>query len=209
VARIRTYLQGQSMNMPSIPGYTMGTSLVAASPMSDADFEVLKLTVLLGADDLVHLRRAGDILEDQVEAVLDVWYGFVGGHPHLLKYFSNADGQPNAEYLAAVRRRFAQWIRDTCAANYDRSWLDYQYEIGLRHTRLKKNRTDGVRSASDVIHMRYVVAFIVPLTVTMKPFLANKGHEADSVERMHQAWFKAVTLTAALWSQAFAPAQDF
>ncbi len=197
------------MNVPSIPGYTMGTPLVATSPMSDADFELLKQTVLLGPDDIVHLRRAGDVLEDQVEAVLDVWYGFVGGHPHLLKYFSGADGQPNAEYLAAVRRRFGQWIRDTCAAQYDRHWLDYQYEIGLRHTRLKKNKTDSVRSASDVIHLRYMVAFIVPLTATMKPFLAKKGHAADEVERMHQAWFKAVTLTTALWSQAFVPAQDF
>jgi Protoglobin len=198
-----------NMNMPSISGYTRGTPLVAASPMSDADFDLLKQTVLLGVDDIGHLRLAGEVLDDQVEAVLDVWYGFVGSHPHLVKYFNGADGQPNAEYLGAVRRRFGQWIRDTCAANYDRQWLDYQYEIGLRHTRLKKNRTDGVRSTSEVIHLRYLVAFIVPLTATMKPFLAMKGHSAEEVEKMHQAWFKALTLTTALWSQAFVPAQDF
>ena len=60
-----------------------------------------------------------------------------------------------------------------------------------------------------MIHLRDVVAFIVPLTRTMKPFLAKRADPADNVERMHQAWFKAVTLTAALWSQAFAPAEDF
>lgn len=197
------------MNMPSIPGYALGSPQLAASPLSDADFELLKQTMLLGSDDLHHLRLAAEVLDDQVEAVLDVWYGFVGSQPHLLHYFSGVDGQPDAEYLGAVRRRFGQWIRDTCAAHYDRAWLDYQYEIGLRHTRVKKNRTDAVHSAADLIHLRYLIAFIVPLTATMKPFLANKGHDAGTVERMHQAWFKAVTLTATLWAQPFVPAQGF
>ena len=194
---------------PAIPGYTLGTPAVARSPLSDDDFASLKQTVLLGDDDLHHLRLAGEVLSDQIEDVLDVWYGFVGGHPHLVKYFGGSTGRPDGEYLAAVRRRFGQWIRDTTAAHYDRAWLDYQYEIGLRHTRIKKNKTDGVQSAADVIHLRYLVAFIVPLTATMKPFLMKKGHDAATVDAMHQAWFKAVTLTAVLWSQPFVPAQDF
>lgn len=197
------------MSATPIPGYTLGSAQVARSPLSDADFDTLKQTVLLGEDDLRHLRLAGDLLADQIEAVLDVWYGFVGSHPHLLAYFSGAAGQPDADYLGAVRRRFGQWIRDTTAARYDRAWLDYQYEIGLRHTRMKKNRTDGVASAAPVIHLRYLVAFIVPLTATMRPFLANKGHSAQQVEQMHQAWFKAVTLTAVLWSQPYVSAEDF
>jgi hypothetical protein len=197
------------MSTTPIPGYTLGTAQVARSPLSDADFDVLKQTVLLGEDDLRHLRLAGDVLADQIEAVLDVWYGFVGSHPHLLTYFSGAARQPDDGYLAAVRKRFGQWIRDTTAARYDRAWLDYQYEIGLRHTRLKKNQTDGVASAAPVIHLRYLVAFIVPLTATVKPFLANKGHSEQQVEQMHQAWFKAVTLTAVLWSQPYVAAQDF
>jgi hypothetical protein len=197
------------MNPHSIPGYTRGTPDIQVSPISDADFELLKTTVLLSREDLDHLRLAGEVLDDQVEAVLDVWYGFVGSHPHLLKYFSGGDGQPNAAYLEAVRKRFGQWIRDLCAASYDRAWLDYQYEIGLRHTRAKKNRTDGVRSASDVVHLRYLVAFIAPLTVTIRPFLERKGHSSEVVDKMYHAWFKALTLTVTLWSQAFVPAADF
>ena len=115
----------------------------------------------------------------------------------------------SGRYLEAVRRRFAVWILDTTAANYDRAWLDYQYEIGLRHTRARKNATDDVSSTAEVVHLRYLIAFIVPLTATMRPFLAKKGHSTDEVERMHQAWFKAVTLTAALWAQPYVPAQDF
>jgi protoglobin len=77
---------------------------------------------------------------------LNLWYGFVGSHPHLVYYFTGSDGQPNAGYLNAVRQRFSQWILDTCNRSYDQDWLDYQYEIGLRHHRSKKNQTDSVQS---------------------------------------------------------------
>ncbi|MDO9352510.1 MAG: protoglobin domain-containing protein [Solirubrobacteraceae bacterium] len=195
--------------MNTIPGYTYGTPDVARSPLSDEEFELLKTTVLFSQDDVAALRMAGEVLDDQIDAVLDVWYGYVGANPHLVHYFSGKNGAPNPEYLAAVRHRFGQWIRDTTAANFDRRWLDYQHEIGLRHTRIKKNRTDGVDSAADVIHLRYLVAFIYPITATMRPFLAKKGHGEADVEKMHQAWFKAVTLTTVLWSQPFVPARDF
>lgn len=184
----------------AIPGYTSGTAHVSPSPMTDDEFALLKQTVLLGDDDLRALRQAGDVLADQIEDVLDVWYGFVGGHPHLLHYFSKPDGQPNMAYLGAVRQRFGQWIRDTCTARYDRPWLDYQHEIGLRHTSARKNKTDGVTSASQHIHLRYLIAFIVPITATIRPFLARKGHGPAEVDAMHAAWFKSVTLQVTLWS---------
>ncbi|WP_425258823.1 protoglobin domain-containing protein [Rubrivivax sp. RP6-9] len=197
--------------MPStpIPGYTHATSAVARSPLGDEEFALLKQTVLLGDDDLKQLQLAGEVLADQVEDVLDVWYGFVGGNAHLVHYFSGADGKPNPEYLAGVRRRFGQWIRDTCAARYDRDWLDYQYEIGLRHTSAKKNRTDGVSSAAAAIHLRYLIAFIVPITATIKPFLARKGHAPAQVEAMHAAWFKSVTLQVTLWSMPYVAPSSF
>jgi hypothetical protein len=193
----------------TIPGYTCGTPQSARSPLSEQDFADLQATLLLGEADLQALRLAHQILQDQVEDVLDVWYGFVGSSPHLVRYFAGSGGAPDAAYLAAVRKRFGAWILDTTAARYDRAWLDYQYEIGLRHTRLKKNRTDGVHSTADVVHLRYLIAFIVPLTATMRPFLARKGHAPEQVEAMRQAWFKAVTLTATLWAQPYLPADDF
>jgi hypothetical protein len=192
-----------------IPGYTYATASVARSPLGDDDFALLKRTVLLDEEALQALRQAGEVLDDQIEDVLDVWYGFVGGQPHLVHYFSAADGRPDPAYLAAVRSRFGQWIRDTCAARYDRTWLDYQYEIGLRHTSAKKNRTDGVSSGASSIHLRYLIAFIVPITATVKPFLARKGHPAAQVDAMHAAWFKSVTLQVTLWSMPYVGASSF
>lgn len=191
-----------------IAGYTFGAAETPTSPLSMQDLDLLKQTVLFTDDDVRYLQLAGEVLDDQVEDVLDLWYGFVGSHPHLVHYFSDREGNPIPQYLAAVRARFAQWIRDTCAARYDRTWLDYQQEIALRHTRAKKNRTDKVEAAAGHIPLRYLIAFIYPITATIKPFLAKKGHAAEEVEKMYQAWFKSVVLQVTLWSAPYA-GQEF
>lgn len=195
------------MTAPSIPGYTYGTT-GSVSPLTADDFDQLKQAVLFTAEDEKALRMAGDVLADQIEAVLDVWYGFVASHPHLVYYFTDGKGNANGDYLSAVRQRFGQWILDTCNRPYDATWLNYQQEISLRHHHSKKNQTDGVNSVPNINH-RYMTAFIYPITATMKPFLTKKGHSADEVEQMHQAWFKAVVLSVTLWSASYIKGGDF
>jgi Protoglobin len=190
------------VSQTDIPGYTYGTDAVPRSPLSLDELELLKATLLMGDDDLAALRRSGQVIAGRVEEILDVWYGFVGANPHLLAAFTGPDGQPDQAYLAAVRRRFGRWILDTARAEYDQAWLDYQQEIGLRHHRSGKNRTDGARAA-DHIPLRYVLALLVPITTTLKPFLAEGGAAPDEVEAMHQAWVKAVLLQVILWSQPY------
>jgi Protoglobin len=189
----------------SIPGYAYG--MVEPSPVSIADLELLKTTVLFGETDVAALAMASDILRDQTDAILDVWYGFVGANPHLLAYFGT-NGSPDTNYLSAVRLRFGQWIMDICTRRFDQEWLNYQYEIALRHHTTKKNKTDNAK-AVPIIHFRYLIAFIVPLTLTMKPFLAKKGHSTDDVEAMYNAWLKALTLTALLWSYPYINKNEF
>jgi len=192
-------------NTTQIPGYTYGQ--VAPSPIKTTDLDLLKQTVLFTEADEQFLQLAATVLADQTDAILDVWYGFVGAHPHLLAYFAN-DGQPDMNYLGAVRKRFGQWIADTCTRPYNQTWLDYQHEIALRHHTTKKNITDGA-VAVPIIHFRYIVAFIVPLTVTIKGFLAAKGNTTEEVEGMYAAWFKAVTLTALLWCEPYIHEGEF
>jgi hypothetical protein len=196
------------MSHTDIPGYTYGTDTVPRSPVGLDELQLLRATLLLGENDLAALRRSGDLLAPRVEEILDVWYGFVGANPHLLAAFTGPDGQPDQAYLAAVRRRFGRWILDTARAEFDQAWLDYQHEIGLRHHRSGKNRTDGARAA-DHIPLRYVLALLVPITTTLKPFLAEGGAEADEVEAMHQAWVKAVLLQVILWSHPYVRDGDF
>ena len=187
----------------AIPGYLYGSEELERSPVSEDELALLKQTVLFGDDDERSLRMAGEVLADQVEDVLDVWYGFVASHPHLVRYFADADGAPIDDYLARVRLRFGQWIRDLCDRPWDRAWLDYQEEIALRHTPAKKNQTDAV-VAPEHIPLRYMVAFVYPITATVRDFLGRKGHSEAEVDAMHQAWFKAVTLSVVLWSRPYA-----
>lgn len=62
----------------------------------------------------------------------------------------------------------------------------------------------GCAESAPVVSLRYLIAFVYPITATMRPFLANKGHSEADVERMHQAWFKAVTLQVAFWARPYA-----
>ena len=191
-----------------VPGYDFGAGTVTRSPLGIEDLDLLKQTILFTDEDERYLRLAGDVLEDQADEVLDLWYGFVGSHPHLIYYFSDLGGEPDGDYLARVRERFKLWILDTCRRPYDQEWLDYQQEIALRHTRAKKNQTDGAR-APEHIPLRYMVAFIYPITATIEQFLASKGHSAEEVEKMHQAWFKSVVLQVALWCYPYVRDGDF
>jgi hypothetical protein len=194
---------------PTIPGYTYHSQAVARSPVTPGDFELMKKSVLFGEEDTKYLRLSHDLLKDQVEAILDVWYGFVGSNPHLLASFTGkTDGKPIGAYLDAVRKRFGQWILDTARAEYDQAWLDYQHEIGLRHHRTKKNHTDGVAS-TDIVPFRNLFLLIFPITFTLKPFLAKKGHPAEEVEKMHAAWVKSCLLQVTLWSHPYVKSGDF
>ncbi|WP_135825427.1 protoglobin domain-containing protein [Halorussus ruber] len=195
------------MSESDIPGYTYGEESVAESPVTAEEFEKLQQTVMWSDEDEKHLRMAGDVLEDQIDDVLEVWYGFVGDHDFLLKYFATPEGEPIEEYLDRVRERFGQWIRDTCNPPYDEEWLDYQHEIALRH-RDKKNQTDEVDSVP-IVHLRYMIAFVYPITATIRQFLENSDHDDETVRKMHDAWFKSVVLQVTLWSQPYAKEDDF
>lgn len=195
--------------MSSIPGYTYGTAAVGPSPISLSDLEQLKASVLFGDDDVQQLRASLEIVRDHVEEILDVWYGFVGSQPHLLASFSaRTDGRPLADYLGAVRKRFGQWILDTARAQYDQQWLDYQHLIGLRHHRSGKNLTDGAPSTA-IVPFRDLFALIFPVTFTLRPFLAKKGHSAEEVEKMYAAWVKSCLLQLTLWSYPYVKDGDF
>jgi len=56
---------------------------------------------------------------------------------------------------------------------------------------------------------RYMVAFIYPITATIRSFLAKKGHALEDVDRMHQAWFKSIVMQVALWSVPYIREGDY
>ena len=77
----------------TIPGYRLGDPTLPRSPLTLQELELLKRTVLFTEEDERYLRMAGEVMAPKTEAILDVWYGFVGANPHLIRYFSDkADG---------------------------------------------------------------------------------------------------------------------
>ena len=200
-------LQSLEVSAESIPGYDLGKPQVKTAPITVKELELLKKTVLFSEEDAKYLKKSKKILKPHLSELLDVWYGFVGKNPHLLQYFSHKQ-QPDTQYLEAVRKRFSQWVLDTADAKFDQAWLDYQFEIGRRHHRSGKNKTDHAK-AIEHIHFRYVPALLYPVTATLKPFLAKDGHKPEEVELMHQAWIKSVLIQTILWSYPYVKDGDF
>jgi Protoglobin len=207
VTAIFSTTNAQDKKVPN--GYTYGTKQVAKSPFTLEDLKLLEQSMLFTEDDVKYLKMSHDILKDQTNEILDVWYGFVGGTPQLLYFFGNkTTGKPEGEYLAKVRERFGMWILQTAEANYDQNWLNYQYEIGLRHYTTKKNKTDKA-TAVPIVNYRYIPALTIPVTTTLKPFLAKKGASTEDVEKMYNAWVKSVLMQAILWGQPYMKKGEF
>lgn len=186
-----------------IPAYTYGMAAVPRSEVSLDELERLKQTVGFTAEDEQFLRMAGEVLADQTKRIVEHWRsGIIAGIPNLARHSRNLEGEPIPRYLAQSNLRFEQWILDTCLRPYDQHWLDYQQEIGLRHTSLKKNQADGV-SSTDHVPYRDVVAFVAVLNETIRPYLASKGNSAGEVDGMHRAWCKSLQMQVALWAQPY------
>lgn len=188
----------------NIPGYTYGKPGVAKSPINPEELGLLKQSVGLTVEDERYLRAAGEVLAEQTGRLVERWRAVISAHPHLAQYSKRLDGQPDPHYSDDSGLRFQQWILDTCFRPYDQDWLNYQQEIALRHTSLKKNQTDNVESAR-FVPLRHLVGFtaVINDAEIMKPFLAAKGHSANKVDRMYQAWCKSVLLQIALWTEPY------
>ncbi|MBB6144440.1 hypothetical protein HNQ77_002392 [Silvibacterium bohemicum] len=190
-----------------IAGYSYGDREIGHSSLSEEELEDLKVGARFTEEDVRYLRMAGEVLQGQTTEIVHLWRSEIIAHiPHLAKHSRSLDGGSLPDYLARSNRRFEQWILDTCLRPYDRTWLDYQHEIGLRHTAPKKNQVDHVSSTSH-IPFRDVLSFIPVINETMKPFLGRKGHTQDEVECMHRAWSKSMLIQMAIWTEAYEESQ--
>lgn len=186
-----------------IPGYTYGTAAVTTSEVSLEELEKLKVSAGFTPEDERFLRMAGEVLADQTKRIVEHWRsGIIASIPNLARHSRSPEGNPIPQYLAQSNLRFEQWILDTCLRPYGQDWLNYQQEIALRHTSLKKNQTDGVRSTTHV-PFSDIIAFVAVLNDTIKPYLASKGNTADEIEGMHRAWCRSLQMQIALWARPY------
>jgi hypothetical protein len=190
----------------NIHGYTYGTAAAATAAVSLEELADLKTTVGFTAGDERYLELAGEVIADQTKEIVDHWRsGIIANIPHLARHSRTPEGEAIPDYPAKSGLRFQQWILDTCFRAYDQDWINYQQEIALRHTSLKKNQVDGVRSTPHV-PLRDIIAFVPVMNETIKPYLAAKGHPAEEVDNMHRAWCKSLQLQVALWAKPYTDA---
>lgn len=195
--------------MSSIPGYTYGTDAVARSPISLDEFENMKKLAMFGEEDIKYLNLTYDIINDQMDDILAAMYGFSATQTYMQYYWTQkGDAKPDQNYINAAKKRLSQWLLVTAKGNYDQKWLDYQYEIGRRHSRQAKNKTDHV-NAADVVSFRYMIPGIYFVLYYLKQFFKKKEPSHEIVEKMYDAWLKSVLLQVGLWSQPYIIPGDF
>jgi hypothetical protein len=195
------------MSQPStehttIPGYDFGRPDVPRSPVSLDELRQLEATVGWTDADADVLRRAGPTLEARAEQLVDAWRARIGAQAHLARWFFGPEGQPDNDYKARVKRRFVQWVIDTCVRPHDQAWLDYQDEIGQRHTPAKKNLTDGAHTPP-VVPLRHLIGFGAIVIATAREFVDRDAFTDRELFRFQDAWTKAVLLQIALWSRPY------
>jgi hypothetical protein len=181
-----------------IHGYDYGR--VSRSPVTLEELRQLEATVGWGDEDARILQRHEKLFRDNAEAMVDTWRAVIASQPHLAKWFFGPDGKPDEAYKSAVKKRFVQWVVDVATRPHDQTWLDYQEEIGLRHTPAKKNKADNAQTPN-VVPLRYLVAFVPIVTMSTRKFLASVP--TDDRQKLEDAWAKAVQLHVTLWSRPY------
>ena len=181
-----------------IHGYDYGK--VARSPVTLEELREIETTLGWSEEDARVLQRHEKLFHKNAEAMVDTWRAVIGSQPHLAKWFFAPDGKPDEAYKAAVKKRFMQWVVDVVTRPHDQAWLDYQEEIGLRHTPAKKNKTDAAETPN-VVPLRYLLAFVPIVTTSTREFFANVPD--GERQKLEDAWAKAVQLHVTLWSRPY------
>jgi hypothetical protein len=185
----------------SIPGYDYGTRESAVSPVSEGELTRLEQTVGWTVADADVLMRHADAFRAKAESMVDAWRAVIGSQSHLSQAFTKPDGTPDNDYKASVKPRFVQWVVDVAVRPHDRKWLNYQQEIGLRHTPARKNKTDGGQ-APPVVPFRYLIGAL-PMVLAIRRFFTDTIQDETELKRLEDAWAKAVILHVTLWSRAY------
>jgi hypothetical protein len=184
-----------------IVGYDYGTPRSAVSPVTEEELRALEETVGWTKSDAELLRQYSDIFSKQAESMVDSWRAMIAAQSHLARWFFGPDGKPDETYKARVRLRFVQWVKDVATRPHDRDWLNYQEEIGRRHTPAKKNHADD-RQTPPLVPLRYLLGFL-PVVLPIRRFFEATLHDEATIKALETAWTKAVLLHVTLWARAY------
>jgi len=176
-------------------------------PSIDAHMLVrLKRMLLFTNDDEQYLIMAGHILVAHTEDILNNWYDYILKNNYLAYYFTR-DGAPDVDYLQTLRPHFRQWLIGLCTRQEGNTWWQFEERIAAQ-LQLKPAVAENMEPLP-VEYLRYLSTFIYPVSEAGRPYLTRHGHPAAEVDRMQQAWFKAVSFSVLLWLYPETPSHPF
>ncbi|MCW3462660.1 protoglobin domain-containing protein [Chitinophaga nivalis] len=156
----------------------------------------LKRMLLFTQEDEQYLVMAGNILADHTDDILHKWYEQILHNNYLAHYFTR-NGEPDLEYLQRLRPRFQEWLHSLCTRTENQQW--WQFEERIAAQLQLKNVPDNMEPLP-LVYLRYLSTFIYPVAEAGRFFLQHhSGYAPHETERMHQAWFKAVSFSVLLW----------
>jgi pimeloyl-ACP methyl ester carboxylesterase len=185
-----------------IQGYGYGADTTARSPVTLDELTQLEKAVGWTAEDQTRLRQSCVWIAPLAESLVDEWRVYIGKLEFLSRWSAYEDGRPAEDYRAAVKRRFVQWIRDTCERERDQAWLDYANEIAVRHTPIRKNQTDHAQTPP-LVPLRYLVTFSTFVTTSIGARLQSVPATPEAIAGMQRSWNKIVQLQLALWTRPY------
>ncbi len=156
-----------------------------------AELEQLMQIVLFTEADSRALRRIGAILVEQTDDYLEVLLGLLAASPGLQASLMGPSGRLPAEALIALRAGFRRWVLDTCYHPYDRDWMRRLYALA------------GQGEPVALPGFRCVNTFVLPLIVTLRPFLGNGGFSSNEQDSLERAWTKSLILQATLLARGY------
>ena len=125
VALLGLSAAAQNVNPPA--GYTYGTKQVATSPFTLQELKLLEQSLLFTDEDTKYLKMSHDILKDQTDAILDVWYGFVASTPQLVYFCGNkTTGTPDGAGRSGVLQEHGCWADRDGFAGVDATRVQYR-----------------------------------------------------------------------------------
>lgn len=156
----------------------------------------LKKMLLFTYEDEQYLVMAGNILAAHTEDILNNWYAYIMKNNYLAHYFTR-NGMPDRDYLQTLRPHFRKWIFDLCTRQEGNAWWKFEERIAAQLP--LKSITGNDMEPLPLIYLRYLSTFIYPVSEAGRPYLGGHGHPEAEVERMQQAWFKAISFSVLLW----------
>ncbi|WP_255578064.1 protoglobin domain-containing protein [Chitinophaga sp. sic0106] len=149
------------------------------------DLVLLRRMLMYTRKDDEYLQLAAPVIRQHANNIMHAWYGYISADTYLSNYFKLA----TAEEFAASK--FSEWLQQICSRDGKPQWEAIENAV--------REDAGPLRPLQPEL-LRYLTAFAYPVIQAGNEVLALSGIAADQLMHVKQAWFKAVTLSIALWA---------